>query len=207
MRAAAIVPLLALAVHAAWISTALAQTRPRVETPGGVPVEFTSTDPTMRIYIARGDVPRNAPFDTFERVGVVPLTLQLAPGMYTVEAESPKASTAHERLLVEPSAPMRVEVRSGDSTVKTAGTVLIALGVVTALLGVVALVSISADDSHYNRFGIGLPLVFGGVGGAGLGFGLSALGSTELRIPRLPPGGAPRAAPAAAFLPGLVVRF
>jgi hypothetical protein len=207
MRAAAIVPLLVLAAHAAWIPTALAETRPPIETPGGVQVSFTSTDPTMRIYIARGDVPTSTPPDTFQKVGVVPLTLQLAPGTYTVEAESPKASTGHQRLLVEPGAPVRVEVRSGDATVKTMGTVLIALGVVTALLGVVALVSISSDDSHYNRFGIALPLILGGVGGAGVGFGLSALGSTELRVPRLPPGGAPRVAPATTFLPGLVVRF
>jgi hypothetical protein len=207
MRAAAIVPLLLLAAHAGWIPTALAQARPSVETAEGVPVSFTSTDPTMRIYIARGDVPSNAPAATFERAGVVPLTLHLAPGTYTLEAESPRASTGHQRLLVEPSAPMRVEVRSGDATVKTVGTVLIALGVVTALLGVVALVSISPDDSRYNRFGIGLPLVIGGVGGAGVGFGLSALGSTELRVPHPPPGGAPRAPPASTFLPGVVVRF
>jgi len=209
MRAAVIVPLLVLAAHAAWVPTALAQPREtpaRIEAPDGVPVSFTSADPTMRIYIAHGDVPASAP-GAFERAGVVPLTLRLAPGTYTVEAESPKASTGHQRFLVEPAAPMSIEVRSGDVTVKTIGTVLIALGIVTAVLGVVAIVSISSDDSHYDRFGIGLPLLLGGAGGAGLGFGLSALGSTEVRVPRLPPGGAQRPAPVTTVVPGLVLRF
>jgi hypothetical protein len=207
MRRAALLPLLVLAANAARIPTARAQERPVVETPDGVAVSFTSDDPVMRIYIARGDVPARAPPSAYARAGVVPLTLRLAPGTYTVEAESPKASTGHQRLLVEPAAPMRVEVRSGSNTVKTMGTVLIAMGVVAAALGVVAIVSISPDDSHYNRFGIGLPLLLGGVGGAGLGFGLSALGSTELRVPRLPPGGAPRPPAATALVPEILLRF
>jgi hypothetical protein len=207
MRAAAVVPLLVLAAHAARIPAAHAQERKPIEAPDGVPISFTSNDPAMRIYIARGDLPGSAPADAYARAGLVPLTLRLAPGTYTVEAESPKASAGHQRLLVEPAAPMNVEVRSGSTTVKTLGTVLLAMGIVTAVLGVVAIVSISPDDSHYNRFGIGLPLLLGGVGGAGLGFGLSALGSTELRIPHLPPGGAPRAPAATTVVPAIVLRF
>lgn len=206
-------PALLLAAHAAWTSTALAQSLDRapkpslVESPDGVPVTFTSNDPTMRLYLARGDVPSSAPPDAYTRVGVAPLTLRLAPGSYTVEAESPNASTGHERILVEPGAPMHVDVRSGNATVKTAGGVLIGLGVVAAILGVVAIVSISADDTHYNRFGIGLPLLLGGVGCAGVGFAMSALGSTDVHAPRLPPGGPPHAPQTGAFVPSLVVSF
>jgi hypothetical protein len=206
-RAAALVPLaLLVAARAVETSTASADPPPTLESPGGVPVAFTSNDPTMRIYVARGDVPSNAPPDAYVRAGTVPLTLRLAPGSYTVEAESPKASTGHQRLLVEPGAPMQVEVRSGDATVKTMGSVLIGLGAVATILGVVAIVSISANDAQYNRFGIGLPLILGGVGGAGIGFGMLALGSTEIRAPRLPPGSV-RPTPSTSLLPGLVVRF
>jgi hypothetical protein len=211
-RAAAAVAPLVLLAHAAWTSTAAAQTKdapkpPLLESPDGVPVTFTANDPSMRIYLARGDVPSSAPPGAYTRVGVAPVTLRLAPGTYTVEAESPNASTGHERMLVEPAAPMRVDVRSGNAVVKTTAGVLIGLGVVAAILGVVAIVSISANDSRYDRFGIGLPLIFSGAGAAGIGFGMTALGSTDVHVPRLPPGGAPHPPPTGAVLPSVVVRF
>jgi hypothetical protein len=142
----------------------------------------------MEIFLARGDVPARTVPDPFERVGHVPLTVQLAPGVYTVESESPRSSTGHGRFFVEEGAPLTVQVRPGDATVKVLGSALIGLGVVAAALGVVALVAISPHDENYDRFGIGLPLLLGGVGGACAGWAMTALGSTDVYAPHLPPG-------------------
>jgi hypothetical protein len=173
---------------------------PAIASADGVPVQFVSKDPAMSIFLAKGDVPTRAFPDPFERVGHVPLTVRLSPGVYTVETSSPTTSTGHERIFVEAGAPVTVEVRGGDSSVKAIGTVLIALGAVAATLGVVAIVSISPHDENYNRFGIGLPLLLGGAGGAAVGVGMVALGSTNVVAPHLPPGGlpgGPRSRPAA----------
>jgi hypothetical protein len=209
-RAAATLATL-LAAHAARSVPVAAQTPPApasFESPEGVPVTFVSDDVSMRIYLAHGEVPAHADPDPFVRIGNVPLTLRLAPGTYTIEAESPTTSTGHDRFLVEPGAPMRVEVRPGNASVKTFGGVFIALGVVATVLGVVALVSISASDTHYDRWGIGLPLVIGGPAVGVLGYGMTALGSTDIRVPHLPPGGAPpRGAPQAGIVPALSWRF
>jgi hypothetical protein len=155
--------------------------------PEGTSVTFTSKDVATEIFLARGDVPAGARPDPFQRLGVVPVTVNLAPGVYTVETSSPTSSTGHERLFVEQGAPLHVEVRSGDATVKTMGTILIGLGVVAVALGVVAIVSISPNDQHYDRFGIGLPLMLGGAAGAGLGFAFTALGATNIQAPHVPP--------------------
>jgi hypothetical protein len=161
----------------------------------------------MEIYIAHGDVPARTFPDPFEKVGVVPVTVKLAPGQYTIETASAKSSTGHERLTVEANAPLTVDVHGGDAMVKAFGSVFIALGVVATLLGVVAIVSISPNDAHYNRWAIGLPLVLGGVGVAGLGVGMTAAGSTDIVAPHLPPGGAVKAHPMTSWGPTLTVRF
>ncbi len=166
--------------------------RPKIEDPGGVPVTFTSEDKTMRVYIAHGDVPERAIPDPYEKLPELPFTVRLAPGTYTMEAESQTASTAHEHLFVERDAPMTVRIRSGNAMVKTFGSVFIAAGVVAAILGIVAIVSIAPHDQSFNRWAVGLPLTIGGVAVAGLGIGMTALGSTNVDAPRLPPGGAPR---------------
>jgi hypothetical protein len=176
---------------------------PQIESPGGVPVTVTSRGPSTEIFIAHGDVPAGAVPDPFERVGVAPLDLQLAPGTYTMETASPTASGGHQRFAIEAGAPMTVQVRPGDANVKGIGSVLIGLGVVSVLLGVVAIVSISPDDSHYNRFGIGLPLLLGGAGGACLGVAMTALGSTDIRVRPAGGGGAKHASP----IPALAWRF
>jgi hypothetical protein len=202
---------IAVSAYAARAPIASAQTPPSpatIESPDGVPVTFACDDPAMRIYLAHGEVAAHADPDPFVRVGQAPLTLRLAPGTYTIEAESPTSSTGHDRFLVEPNAPMRIEVRPGNASVKTVGAVFIGLGVIATVLGVVALVSISASDSHYNRWGIGLPLVIGGPAVGVLGWGMTALGSTDIQVPRLPPGGAPsRTAVAPSVVPALTWRF
>ncbi len=167
-------------------------TRPKIEDPEGVPVTFTSKDVAMHVYIAHGDVPGGQIPDPFEKLPKLPVVVRLAPGTYTVEAESPNASTGHERVVVEQGAPMTVEAHPGDASVKAFGGVFIAGGVVAALLGIIVIVSISPHDQSFNRWGVGLPLTLGGVGLAGLGVGMTVAGSTDIVAPHLPPGGAPR---------------
>jgi hypothetical protein len=166
--------------------------RPVIEAPDGTPVTFTSTDVTMRVYIAHGDVPGGLIPDPFEKLPPLPATVRLSPGTYTLEAESPNASTGHDRMVVESGAPMTVEVRSGNASVKAFGGVFIGLGIVATILGIVTVVSISPNDASFNRWGVGLPLMLGGVGVGGLGIGMTVLGSTDIRAPHLPPGGAPK---------------
>lgn len=190
--AAAALSVVLLASPSAPADDAQAPPRPKIEDPSGVPVTFTSEDRTMRVYIVHGDVPERAEPDPFEKLPELPFTVRLAPGEYTVEAESQTASTAHEHLYVERDAPMTVPIKSGNAMVKTFGSVFIAAGVVATILGIVAIVSIAPHDQSFNRWAVGLPLTIGGVGLAGLGVGMTALGSTSIDAPRLPPGGAPR---------------
>jgi hypothetical protein len=155
-------------------------------------VQFVSADPAIEIFLARGDVPARAVPDPFERVGHVPLTMRLAPGLYTVETTSPRSSAGHTRLFVEEGTPLTVEVRAGDATVKALGSALVGLGIVAVVLGVVAIATISPNDQNYNRFGIGLPLLLGGAGGACAGWAMTALGSTNVDATHLPPTAAVR---------------
>jgi hypothetical protein len=166
--------------------------RPAIEAPDGTPITFTSTDVTMRVYAAHGDVPAGTFPDPFEKLPPLPTTVRLAPGTYTLEAESPNSSTGHDRLHVESGAPVTVEVHSGNASVKAFGAVFIGVGTIAAILGIVTIVSISANDASFNRWGIGLPLILGGVGVGGLGIGMTALGSTDIHAPHPPPGGAPK---------------
>jgi hypothetical protein len=168
--------------------------RPAIEDPSGTPVTFTSTDVTMRVYLAHGDIPAGVLPDPFEKLPPLPATVRLAPGTYTVEAESPNASTGHERIIVEHDAPLAVRVASGNASVKAFGGVFIALGVVSTLLGIITIVSISGNDASFNRWAIGLPLMLGGIGVVGLGIGMTFAGTTAIHAPHLPPGGAPGAA-------------
>ena len=174
--------------------------RPAIEAPDGVPVTFTSKDVAMHAYIVHGDVPGGLIPDPFEKLPPLPVTVRLAPGTYTVEAESPNASTGHERIIVEHDAPMTVDIRAGNASVKAFGGVFIAAGIVATILGIVSIVSISPNDQTFNRWAVGLPLTLGGLGVGGLGIGMTALGSTNIVAPHLPPGGAPRGV-------ALVVRF
>jgi hypothetical protein len=182
-----------LAVALAAATAARAEgARPAIESPQGVPVHFESNDRAMEIFIARGEVAPRAPPSAYEKLPTPPVTVRLDPGTYTVEAESPTASTGHQRIFVEHDAPMTVDVRGGDVMVKLLGGVCLTLGIVSTLLGVVAVVAISPHDSSYNRWGVGLPLLLGGAGVAGLGVGLTALGSTNIDAPRFAPGGSPK---------------
>lgn len=162
--------------------------RPLIEDPSGTPVTFTSTDVTMRVYLAKGDVRGGVLPDPYERLPPLPYTVKLAPGMYTVEAESPNASTGHDHIVVEHDSPITVVVKSGNASVKAFGGVFIAIGIVSVILGIVSIISISPNSQNFNRWGVGLPLTLGGLGLGGLGIGMTFLGTTNITAPHLAPG-------------------
>ncbi len=162
--------------------------RPVIEDPGGTPVTFTSSDVAMRVYVAHGDIRGTVLPDPYEKLPPLPYTVKLAPGTYTVEAESPNASTGHERVIVEHDSPLTVEVHSGNASVKAFGGVFIAIGIVSVILGIVSIASISPNDQNFNRWGVGIPLVAGGLGLGGLGIGMTVAGSTDIVAPHHAPG-------------------
>lgn len=175
----------------------------KIEYDKGVEVTITSKDPATEVYLAHGDVPIDTMPDPYERIGLVPVTVKLAAGTYTLETASPTQSTGHQRFMVEQGKPLAVDVHPGDASVKTIGTVIIGLGIVSIVLGVVAIVSFSPHDSSYDRWGVGIPLLAGGAAGCGIGVGMTAAGGTDVHVlPQARPG-----RPAASAVPTLVWRF
>ena len=156
---------------------------PKVADPDGTPVEITATSVDTDIYLAKGDVPADPVGEPYERIGTAPLTIRLAPGVYTIQSDRPASSSGYARFHVEQGHPIAIQVRNGDAMVRTLGTVLEAAGVTAILVGVIAVLSISNDDRHYGRFAIGLPLLLGGGGSLGVGVGLSFAGATTMKIP------------------------
>jgi hypothetical protein len=152
----------------------------KIEADNGTPVTFTSTRPDTEIFVAAGDVPDRAYPDPFENVGVAPLTLKLAPGLYTIETVGPTQSTVHETIMVDRWS-RSYEVRPGDATVKTVGIVAIATGVVSILAGIIVAVSFGQGDGSFNKFAIAIPLLVAGGGVTLGGVGLSILGTTRLK--------------------------
>jgi hypothetical protein len=146
-------------------------------------VRITSTNVDTTIYLAKGDVPRDPVDDPFERLGTAPLTIKLAPGVYTIQSSNPTSSMGHARFHVEQNHPIDIEVRNGDASVRSIGAVMQGLGIAAILTSVAVIVAISPHDQNFNRWGIGLPLLFGGAGLAGLGLGFYVAGSTSMKMP------------------------
>jgi hypothetical protein len=216
-----------LATEVAWADDAPAEAQPAAPAPGpapapetvsgpapahanikiayekGVEVEITSKDPATEIFLAHGDVPGGTYPDPYERIGLAPITIKLAAGTYSIESASPTQSTGHDRFMVEQGKPLHIEVHGGDPNVKSVGAVLAGLGVVSIVLGVVSIVSFGPNDSSFDRFGVGLPLIVGGAAGCGIGIGMTVLGATTVDVHAQPRP--PR--PAAVALPALTVRF
>ena len=67
--------------------------------------------------------------------------------------------------------------------VRTFGAVFLGTAIVTTLLGIVLIVSISPNDSHFNRYAVGLPLLLGGVAAGGVGIGFTVAGATSFKMP------------------------
>lgn len=172
---------LVVAAALAWASSANAA--PKIEDPNGTPVTITATKPDTVIFLAHGDVGEGAPTREFERLGLTPITIRLAPGVYTVEADEPSSTLGHARFSVDQGRPLQVDVRNGNATVRGLGSAIVGLGTIAVLLGVVAAVTIGPNDKDYNRWGIAIPLLAGGVAGIGVGVGFLALGATNVNLP------------------------
>jgi hypothetical protein len=167
--------------------------RPSIEFENGVEVSIVSKDPATEIYLAHGDVPIGEMPDPYERLGVVPITIKLAAGTYSIETASAQQSTGHRRFVVEQGKPLVVEVHPGDASVKSLGAVVVGLGVVSIVLAVVIVVTFAPNDSHFDRWGVGLPLLVGGAAGTGVGIAMTSLGATDVDVrplvaPRRPAG-------------------
>jgi hypothetical protein len=155
---------------------------PKLEDPQGAEVDIVSSKPDTMIFVAKGTAASDQIEDPFVRLGIAPRKLRLPPGAYSIESDGPTQSGGHADFWVDKDRPLRIEVRPGDASLKTFGGVLTALGVTSMLAGIVAIISISADDSGDDRWAIGLPLVLGGAGAVGGGIGLSIAGATRIEV-------------------------
>ena len=158
---------------------------------------FVSTRLDTEIYLVHGFEAAGEAAESFEKIGVAPMTIRLAPGVYTIQTSSPSTSLGYERVRVD-GTPMKIELRPGDETVKTLGGVFEGLGVTGILLAVIVAISISPHDQNFDRWAIAVPAFAGGLGSLGLGVGLSVVGSTRIVLPR---------ASAQATTAGIVFRF
>jgi hypothetical protein len=174
---------LALTTASVFASATAHAEPPKIADPDGTPVRITSTNVDTSIYLARGDAPRDPVDDPYERIGTAPLTIKLAPGVYTIQSSNPTSSLGHARFHVEQNHPLDIEVRNGDASVRTLGTVIQGLGIAAVLTGIAVVVSISPHDQSYHRWSIGLPLMIGGAGVFGVGLGLFIAGSTNVKMP------------------------
>lgn len=164
-------------------ASSFAQAAPKIEDPTGTPVHVTASTINTTVYIAKGDVPADPFIDTYERVGIAPLTIKLAPGDYSIESSTPTASMGYTRFRVEANHPIDIEVRNGDAMVRAFGDVLVALGVSSILLGVLTATALAPHDSSYDRWAITLPLLGAGAGSTVVGIGMIAAGSTTFKMP------------------------
>lgn len=168
---------------AASFASPRAVAAPTIASTDGTPVSFTASDPHTIIFLARGDVPENAPSTAFEKIGEAPIEVRVAPGVYTVETQESSSTLGHARFAVEQGKPITIDVRNGNATARSAGTALTGLGALAMLAGVVAIVSFGPHDESYRRWAIGIPLLAGGAGGVGVGIGLLAGGATDVKVP------------------------
>ena len=186
-----------MALGALLLRGGVAWADPKIAAPDGIPVTFTSTRQDTAVFIAKGDQPEGSDVYIFERLGVAPLTVKLAPGLYTVEAQGAASSLGYTKFHLD-AMPLTIQVRPGDELVKVTGVLLEGLGVVSVVLGILAAVSFSGNDTGYPRWAISLPLLLGGAGTFGLGYGLVLIGATRIELPK---GGAQ------AVGAGVMVRF
>jgi hypothetical protein len=176
---------------------------PRIATPDGTPVTIVADQPDQVIYLARGEVVGSTIPDPFEHVGVAPVQLRLAPGTYTVESGGPTTSTGHAVVRVG-EAPLRLEVHTGNASLRTFGAIFIALGVTAVVAGIIVVASYTQKEGSFDKAAIALPLLIGGgVSGLG-GLGLTLAGTTNIVVPEGPPVPA-RQSPAA--IASAVLRF
>jgi hypothetical protein len=138
---------------------------PFVQPETGVPVEFDSDRPAS-VFVAWGAIEDHGPqyLDPFVKLGRTPFSVKLAPGVYTMSAESPDIATG-STVFVVGSQPVHVRVRTGSSGSRGLGTLLLAIGAAGVLSGLVIELSHSEAADGINKHKIAIPMfVAGGVG-------------------------------------------
>jgi hypothetical protein len=183
---------------------------PHIALADGQLVTITTTQRDAVVYLAKGNIPPNAAPDAFENVGAAPVTLHLAPGNYTIEIGGPTISDGHATFAVR-DAPLRIEVRPGNATVKTFGGVLIALGASAVIAGIIVLITYTQKEGSFDKAAIAIPLLASGVGVGLGGVGLTVVGTTKIDVPRTagiaPSNGGLSLPMGKAWVPGLRLEF
>jgi hypothetical protein len=138
----------------------------------GTPVEFDATKPLLSVYIAPGIIDDTTPRypDPFVKIGRTPVTVKVLPGVYTVNVESPEIPVGSTIVRVG-TQPVHVRVKAGSDGIRGLGTLLLALGATSALVGLVVELSYSQAPSGISKSKIAIPLF--AVGGAGVAGGLT----------------------------------
>jgi hypothetical protein len=146
---------------------------PFVQPATGTPVEFDCDRPLVSVFVAPGLLSDTRPSypDPFVKIGRTPIMTKLAPGTYTVTAESPDITSGSTVFQVG-TEPVHVRVRAGSSDMRTMGTLVLAVGITSLLAAIVAEVSYTqASPKDISKSTIVVPLFV--VGGVGLGGGLA----------------------------------
>lgn len=139
------------------------QTRPFG--PGTI-VTIECDKPWVYAFVAQGAVDDRPAFpDPFVKVGRLPVAIELPPGTYTLIADGESAPSATRVFRVDRT-PVRVRVKAGSQGMRTAGTLLTALGGLAVAAGLVVELSGTKDQDTSKRNKLAIPLLVGG----GIGF-------------------------------------
>lgn len=128
----------------------------------GAPLHLTATRP-LDVYLVPGSGEIDPPsLHRFVKVGKTPLTVHLPRGLYTLELESPDATTASTTLEMGEH-PKHLVARAGSHELNVIGTFTTALGLTAALTGVVVIAAFSEEPSVESKEArIGIPLIVAG---------------------------------------------
>jgi hypothetical protein len=152
----------------------------------------------VTVYVVKWSPERQAADSDFTRVGITPVTFQLPPGIYLLEAEG-RDVTRGTRLFEMREGPRRLLVDTGSDGLSTAGTLLTGVGIVAILAGtVMAVGGASGQDSDLDKTTTMIPLFAGGAAALGSGIAMFVLSRTDIedqpsRAPTPPPAPAERA--------------
>lgn len=137
----------------------------------GTSVDFESDRPLVSVFVAPGIIVDTTPRDPdpFVKVGRTPVATKLAPGVYTVTAESPDIAVGSKVFRVG-TEPVHVRVRAGNADMRNLGTLLLGVGAASLLAVIAVEVSYSSAPTGISKSKIVVPLLM--VGGLGVGSGL-----------------------------------
>jgi hypothetical protein len=118
----------------------------------------------------------------FVKVGKTPITFELPPGNYWLEAESPDV-TRGSLLVRMDREPKHLEVHTGSSGLGDMATLTLALGATAVLAATVILASGSSGKSSFDKGKVVIPLYIGGGVLLGSGIGLYFASRTSVMDP------------------------